>query len=543
MKLLLGPILHLENGTASDWCFSVHVVIESASATPPLALKLRFDSGDVTVGALTLVADFSKANGSAIWCWSVRVPRGPREQWLGYKLLNRGKTIATIDNVAIPATSHLPRLAFFSCNGFSSADLRRKTAEPNALWRQMRIEHETGKSGGDPDCPSGVHALVGGGDQVYADSLDVLQELDKLSEDELRGATSSPARRKTALSQYLALYQERWSQTDPAYVFARVPGVFTWDDHDIFDGWGSQHDFVQKNAAYRDIYEAARDAFSALQLGGWLASAAGGRRPSLLCSGSATRTTGHLAQTITFYADEQELTFFLLDSRSGRTNERVFDEAQWTDFKKFLTDRGQAAIDEACHLLVVSSIPLVHLRFRAVSWILSNVVPGVQEIEDDLLDQWEHPAHLGERSRLLHTLLDHQRASGTRVTLLSGDVHAGAVGHIESTRATHREPNSLVPARIVQLTSSGIVHPSPNTWLRGVLELLGADGKKEFDPGMTTELVPIDSRTERLWTRNFLFIDVESTSGGAPSQLWARFVAEDWPITRLITVPVWDYGR
>jgi hypothetical protein len=45
-----------------------------------------------------------------------------------------------------------------------------------------------------------------------------------------------------------------------------------------------------------------------------------------------------------------------------------------------------------------------------------------------------------------------------RVAVLSGDVHVGALGMIESTRGTAEEPSSQV---INQLTSSGIVHPPP----------------------------------------------------------------------------------
>ncbi|MCB2070589.1 MAG: hypothetical protein KDF67_13685, partial [Ottowia sp.] len=63
--------------------------------------------------------------------------------------------------------------------------------------------------------------------------------------------------------------------------------------------------------------------------------------------------------------------------------------------------------------------------------------------------------NLAERLRLIHRLLD-ASASGTRITVLSGDVHVAALGVIESDRRD-------VPANanvINQLTSSGIEHPA-----------------------------------------------------------------------------------
>lgn len=64
-----------------------------------------------------------------------------------------------------------------------------------------------------------------GGDQVYTDP----------KHDELRFSTSDDERRALLIG----LYRQFWS--DPAYqnVMRNLPAFMMWDDHDIYDGWGS----------------------------------------------------------------------------------------------------------------------------------------------------------------------------------------------------------------------------------------------------------------------------------------------------------------
>ena len=92
-----------------------------------------------------------------------------------------------------------------------------------------------------------------------------------------------------------------------------------------------------------------------------------------------------------------------------------------------------------------------------------------QALEDDLKDHWHSRSHKVERLRLIHRLLQFAEKKETRVTLLSGDVHVGAVGVIESQRAGSMNNHANV---IHQLTSSGIVHPAPPPLLSYALQFL-----------------------------------------------------------------------
>lgn len=531
MRMVLGPVLHLEPQVGpATWRFSVHVMTDDPDIAATKVV-CRFVNPAVTVGKPVLVATFPEQSRT-VWAFVVEVARAAGEQRLAYSVSLDGDT-RSIDGVAVPALTQMPRIAFVSCNGFSSAALMRQTSDPNALWTRMLTEHRQGMEAPTRDVPCGVHVLLGGGDQLYADSLPILEELDALSSRDLRRLKPSAGRRQRALREYLDLYAARWSQPEVATMLARIPCVFTWDDHDIFDGWGSHGSDIQDNGAYLDVYFAARAAYRALQLGG----DPSGRPPALVLK-PGDATAGPFVQFVRLHSGNDVVDILAPDSRAERTPEQVFSANQWAMLRAQLDTPAPAPLQRR-HLLLVSSIPVVYLRFRAVGWILRNVIPGVQEIEDDLLDQWEHPAHLNERARVILSLLQHQKQTGCRVTILSGDVHAGAVGRIESTRSDHRQDGSLPPARILQITSSGIVHPSPNSWQRTALELLGTEGEDEVASGVTTRMLPIDSETDRLWTRNFLLLDFEGAAMSTPHQLWARFVPEGRRSPRSLTVPPW----
>lgn len=46
-------------------------------------------------------------------------------------------------------------------------------------------------------------------------------------------------------------YCEHFSTPEWAAALASIPFHFSWDDHDIFDGWGSYPDYLQKSAVFQ----------------------------------------------------------------------------------------------------------------------------------------------------------------------------------------------------------------------------------------------------------------------------------------------------
>src|SRR5690606_21074089 len=79
-------------------------------------------------------------------------------------------------------------------------------------------------------------------------------------------------------SYYLGLYKQRWlpserkpwSSATPALdagaAMAGIPTIMMWDDHDIFDGWGSFSTEMQQSPLFQVMFRHARRAFWVFQM-------------------------------------------------------------------------------------------------------------------------------------------------------------------------------------------------------------------------------------------------------------------------------------
>ncbi|MBI2839436.1 MAG: alkaline phosphatase family protein [Acidobacteria bacterium] len=322
-----------------------------------------------------------------------------------------------IRRLRLPPTDRPPRVALVSCNGafnYAPEDPRR-----NALWRALGQEIRQGK----------VDLVIHCGDQIYADPIWEWHDSDPRN----RGLSpQSNTRIENLKSEYRRWYFMTWIDPDVAEVLSSVPNIMTWDDHDIYDGYGSHDDDDQPTE--RAFFEAARAVFLEFQ-------ASHGTKP-LEASSSLTGFV------------HGELGILLLDTRTNRmwNASTVLGEAQLTALAHWLANAPPLK-----HLYVVSSIPIVHARV-AGSVKLLDLVPGEVPIEDDLRDAWTAPNNTHECHRLMKRLFVYQdRHPETQVTVLSGDVHVGAVGELRASLPSM----SSHPGRIYQVTASGIGSPPP----------------------------------------------------------------------------------
>jgi len=100
-----------------------------------------------------------------------------------------------------------------------------------------------------------------GGDQLYADEIwSTVPELKKWNELSLDKKVSRSAN-KAMVEQierfFDQLYAERWSDPTMSLMLAQVPSLMMWDDHDIFDGWGSFPEDLQGCEVFQAIFQAA----------------------------------------------------------------------------------------------------------------------------------------------------------------------------------------------------------------------------------------------------------------------------------------------
>jgi hypothetical protein len=272
-----------------------------------------------------------------------------------------------------------------------------------------------------------------------------------------------------------------------------------WDDHDIFDGWGSYSDEEQASPIFRTIFAAARTCFILFQL------QSDPRSPSW------PRLAGQ--PSFNAFLRLGTLGLLVLDLRSERSQRQILSLETWSVVFDAL-DRAEGLR----HLIVMSSIPVVHPDLSFVERGV-EILPGRQDIEDDLHDQWVSYLHRTERLRLIHRLLDFAHAKGTRVTILSGDVHVGALGVIESVR----RPVQWLHANVInQLTSSAIVHPPPARIVRYFLEQMG-DEVKEIDRGISGQMLQFPGTNYRfIASRNWLTVEFDDSD-----RIWVNWHIED----------------
>ncbi len=304
------------------------------------------------------------------------------------------------------------------------------------------------------------------------------------------------------------LYLTRWAQPEVSAALASIPSLMMWDDHDIFDGWGS-YLFDQHNCpVYQGIFEVAKTYFQLFQQ----------QSAGLSVLANLPNQTA-FNQAYNF----SDLAILVLNMRSerpphspdGASNnympDQVLSEKSWNAVYKWLNA-------QTCkHLLMISSITVVNPTFGLLEKML-GFFPGQHELEDDLRDHWTSQPHLQERLRMLHRVLRFSADKKCRVTLLSDDVHVAAAGVIESDR-NDVPPNASV---INQLTLSGIVHPASPAMVHYFLEQ-ACKSVETIDRGITAAMFEFPANTRRLiGAHNFVTIEPDDKD-----MLWANWWVEN----------------
>ena len=522
----LGPVLKFLGCQNDTWGVSALVVTDAADAVPVLAVAGLGPTQAVQLAHLA-------HTGSAVWRFDFAIAQTAARQTVAYTC----NGVATA--LQVPANGAQPAMAYASCNGFSDPKLMKQVKDKNALWARMARLHDgvdtiRGRKFGPWDL------LLMGGDQVYSDSMwcevPELVQFSGLTYDQRLQYAFSPALRTAVEDFFENLYLARWAQAEVRTALASMPTVMMWDDHDIMDGWGSYSYELHHCPVYQGIFSVARKYFMLFQqqtadamppatLPAQNGFSKGFRMGSmgLLALDMRSERALHDPRTpVVGPATGTHSSVDLPNDQSGNYQpDQVMSEASWRAVYQWLD-----AQEGMTHLLIMSSIPVVHPTFGLLEKML-GVLPGQQELEDDLRDHWTSPPHLQERLRLVHRLLRLSAQKLCRVTLLSGDVHVAAVGAVESDR------NDVPPnARVVnQLTSSGVVHPAPPAMARYFLEQ-ACQKVETLDRGITATMYEFPATTRRLiGARNFLTLEPD-----ADNRLWANWWVEGEadPTTKVI---------
>jgi hypothetical protein len=478
-KLTLGPVLGLESGNF----YTVVFVAQSTQRAEVVFAGQRIEAqmiGDIVSGT--------------VWRAELQIIPGDVGRAIEYTVSCDGFPYSSQLDVPewsfyVPGLTEKPKFAYASCNGFSDFKLMNTTENPYFLWDAMKNEH----------LAAPFSALLMGGDQVYADSIwsvvEPLKQWNSLGKKEKIKRQATVDMKKKIDRFYSELYVSRWSQQQVAEMLASVPSIMMWDDHDIFDGWGSYPDELMTCPVYKAIYASAKAHFELLQV-------RGKQNRSLIGSPDELK---HYSMSITF----GQYTILALDNRSERTLQEVMSPEHWADV---------ATVLEACSqgdVLLMTAVPVVYRDFAAAEAYVDST-PWEEEVTDDLKDHWRAKEHQGERQKLIMRLLDNALIRDGKTVMLSGDVHVGCLGVIRDKR--HDKT-----VNIHQVVSSGIVHPAPTyiQWL-GILTITNDDTEYlDENKFITADILKPYGSNLYIRTRNFVTL-LEGSDG----KLWVNWINE-----------------
>ncbi len=461
---IVGPILYFRGesprGDGDDrWRLSVLFVFEGT-----------VEPDDMIVEGVTLAVPPRHVfvwRGRHVWRFVFAVPRTAHDRRITYGFPDRGTTWT----VTIPGQSTRLRLAYTSANGIADDYGVSSLPEgPGGMWKQMLKLH----------AENPYHILIQGGDQICADNLwadcNALVQWWMLPESTRYSQPFTRIMADQAMDYYFNAYCVAMAKPEYAQAMAVIPSVMMWDDHDIFDGWGSRPEVEHTSQVYRGLFAVARRQFSLFQLGAAI-------RDPLECvwgSGIGTFTQGFRVG---------DIGLLVLDLRSDRTRDQVLSEATWQELPGWL-----ARFQGCKQVLLSSSVPLAFVGMGWLERAVNFLRPG-SHVDDDLRDQWRSPAHQDEWLRLLKVLSDFSLRNRCRLTVLSGEVNVGAAAIIRGGGVD-----------IWQLISSGVVHPPLNAVTTAVLRQLVRSPERVSDE-YTIEM-PRFAETQKRFIRARTFLSL-----------------------------------
>lgn len=497
-NIVLGPLLGLEGEWEQSSVYSVCFLSGSEVQAATLSYRLAQQTRQIP---FTLVSTLSQGK---FWRAEIVLALQPGDQVCHYQILIDAQPASYAHlrqqvsdwSFFCPGAQQRVQLAFASCNGFSSDKLRAQQVSPvDFMWQRMQQQHAAHMQQLDyqevVDAP--YAGLIMGGDQIYADSIfNEKQPLYAWSLKPLAQQRNAPVSDslKLRIDQfYLETYLRSWTQS-PAirWCLASIPSLMMWDDHDIIDGWGSQPYRLEESPAYQAMFASAKKYFTLFQLRGLGHRALQQRSAAPL----------HFGMTLRF----RDYALLVMDNRSQRTLHTIMGSGK-QDFVHALSAL-KAGWKPGQKLLVLSGVPFLYRHFSESE---HNIRLSIQlDAYDDMADHWRFSTHYDEMCSLLHHLLQFQTALGsakpqqaqTKVFIISGDVHVAASG-------TYREHAGA--GEIVQLISSGIVHPPPVNYEQSAIRLASSVEQPDIDLGggrvLSATLRPDRAGNRFLFQRNY----------------------------------------
>lgn len=457
----VGPILGLDAEYTYTVCFASKKKFDQTK----IALKLKIDGVENSV----ILEDRITLSSLYFYRFSFDVPALENDYEAQYSVVYSSSLVADRHrrkswSFTVPGRTAMPRVAYASCNGDSKVHPSKLSKNDLVMWNRMREIHSSPEKA--------FHCLVLGGDQVYADSIwddvAILKDLTSESKRKRRSAENRNIEQRQSISDrvskerldkqqlqaldkqlrdfYESVYVSGWSNVHMSHILASIPSIMMWDDHDIFDGWGSHSKKLQNSEVFSAIYNVAKEYFEMFQI-------RTARNRSLL-------SKSHFSMQLSF----RNIEFIVLDNRSHRTQKRVMTSEQYSDLEKALNRDLFSGIPREVAkeklLCFVIPVPVAHLNFARIAEKLLHLYKQGDfrhTLSDDAIDHWDHAYHHNEQKKLLDAVFAAgEKHSAKYVCIVSGDVHTAGAATITDTASK---------MRVTQLISSAIVHVPPS-WIQ-----------------------------------------------------------------------------
>ncbi|KAK6533101.1 hypothetical protein TWF281_007258 [Arthrobotrys megalospora] len=409
--------------------------------------------------------------GTTFWRFNIEIELGAEEQRIGYRI-NNGGALAFY----VPGANQTMNIMFHSCNGFSMAVDPNKFCGPDPLWRDVLRNHYK----------KPFHVMLGGGDQVYNDCVQVQSPKFKdwlaIKDQHVKDNTPFDQEFQEELETfYLNRYCLWFSQGLFGIAGGTIPSANCFDDHDIIDGFGSYPEEFNGCPVFAGLGTVAFKYYMLFQ------------HHTTLSEGEPTEPSWVLGAQPGPYIKEpsrstfmflgRRVAFMALDCRTERTRDLLLTNETYT--RVFQRLEQEIIPGQTKHLIILLGVPIAYPRLVWLENILTsslmdpikyfaskrhdgtlngflNKFDGGVELLDDMMDHWTARGHKRERNWLILELQKLAAAKDCRVTFLGGDVHLGTFGHFIS-RSGLKIPKVNDFRYMVNVVSSAIVNtPPPN---------------------------------------------------------------------------------
>ncbi|ADI38128.1 conserved hypothetical protein [Waddlia chondrophila WSU 86-1044] len=387
--------------------------------------------------------DFFKIHHLAIEKFQLMIDLQKNKRSISYKIYDR------VFSFSVPGEKDPLKMAFFTCNGFHLEEDEEKMGGIMPMWDRYRSQADK------------ADLLVFGGDQEYFDSIfnlpSIKEWLGLPLEERIEHLFTEQMAEEVDhfyLQKYLAKFA---TDTSFAETLSSTPSVMNWDDHDIFDGWGSYSEKLQSCPVFQGIYAAAEKYYLIFQ-------------QHVFPGTSFTDKTFIGTRSFSSLHIVEDIAILSVDTRSKRTQKEILPDEAWEEIFQACKNIST----ECRHLLVILPIPIIYPDFEPlasfinkvskIASIAKNILDFFKcsslkkkifspwetlEIQDDLTDYWRNQYHREERRVVIERLQQIATQMNIRVTFLSGDIHLGGMGEIFDPKALSKEKDPLYMAQII----------------------------------------------------------------------------------------------